>query len=117
MDRLKVLVSGMVAADPHQGGATWAVLQYLIGLRALGHAVSFVEPISREKLKPGGASLAESTNARYFDAVIEHYSLSDHGAALLVAGSQKNSWLHLQKASQDRGGGGSAHQHLRSAHG
>ena len=89
MDRLKVLVSGMVAADPHQGGATWAVLQYLIGLRALGHAVSFVEPISREKLKPGGASLAESTNARYFDAVIEHYSLSDHGAALLVAGSQK----------------------------
>ena len=89
MDRLRILVSGMIAADPHQGGATWAVLQYLIGLRALGHAVSFVESMSRDALQPDGASLAESTNARYFDAVVEHYSLSEHGAALLVAGSQE----------------------------
>ena len=89
MDRLRVLVSGMIAADPHQGGATWAVLQYLIGLRALGHAVSFVEPLSRAALQPDGASLAESTNARYFDTIVEHYGLSEHGAALLVAGSQE----------------------------
>ena len=40
-----VLVSGMVAATPRQGGATWAVLQYLLGLRRLGHRAYLVEPI------------------------------------------------------------------------
>ena len=40
---LRVVVSGMVAAVPGHGGATWAVLQYLLGLRRLGHDVHFVE--------------------------------------------------------------------------
>jgi len=39
-----VLVAGMVAADPHQGGATWAVLQYVYGLEQLGHEVWLVDP-------------------------------------------------------------------------
>src|SRR5256885_3535365 len=43
-DKLTIVVSGMVAGDPHQGGATWAVLQYILGFRRLGHAVSFLEP-------------------------------------------------------------------------
>jgi hypothetical protein len=89
MDRLRILVSGMIAGDPHQGGATWAVLQYLIGLRALGHRVSFVEPLSPTALRPSGASLAASTSARYFDTVVERYGLSEQGAALLVAGSRE----------------------------
>jgi hypothetical protein len=40
-----VMVSGMIAATPSQGGATWAILQYLRGLRALGCDVTFVEPV------------------------------------------------------------------------
>ena len=40
-----VIVSGMIAATPWQGGATWAVLQYLLGLRRLGCEVYFVEPV------------------------------------------------------------------------
>lgn len=43
---MRILVSGMLAGDPHQGGASWAVLQYLIGLERLGHEVAFVEPIA-----------------------------------------------------------------------
>jgi hypothetical protein len=39
-----ILVAGMVAADPHQGGATWAVLQYVRGLEQLGHEVWLVDP-------------------------------------------------------------------------
>ena len=35
----------MVAGDPHQGGATWAVLQYLHGFRRLGHEVVLIEPV------------------------------------------------------------------------
>jgi hypothetical protein len=41
---VKILVAGMVAADPHQGGATWAVLQYVRGLERLGHEVWLVDP-------------------------------------------------------------------------
>lgn len=41
-----ILVSGMIACDPHQGGATWAILQYVLGLRGLGHEVYLVEPIA-----------------------------------------------------------------------
>jgi Phosphotransferase enzyme family len=41
---VRILVAGMVAADPHQGGATWAVLQYVHGLEQLGHEVWLVDP-------------------------------------------------------------------------
>ena len=43
---LQAVVSGMIAGDPHQGGATWAVLQYALGLRELGHDVVVIEPVS-----------------------------------------------------------------------
>ncbi len=42
---MRILLSGMVAGDPHQGGATWAVLQYARGLERLGHDVLIVEPV------------------------------------------------------------------------
>ncbi len=41
---MRIVVAGMVAADPHQGGATWAVLQYVRGLEQLGHEVWLVDP-------------------------------------------------------------------------
>ena len=47
MSAPSVIVSGTIAATPRQGGATWAVLQYLLGLRRLGCAVHFVEPVAR----------------------------------------------------------------------
>jgi hypothetical protein len=47
-ERLKILLAGMVAGDPYQGGATWAVLQYFLGLRSLGHDVALVEPLRGE---------------------------------------------------------------------
>jgi hypothetical protein len=34
----------MLAADPHQGGASWAVLQYALGLERLGHEVWLIDP-------------------------------------------------------------------------
>ena len=63
--RLRIVVAGMIAADPFQGGATWAVLQYLLGLRSLGHDVLFVEPVDSAKLRPEGTSLDVSVNHRY----------------------------------------------------
>src|SRR5262245_34646000 len=48
----------MVAADPHQGGATAAVLQSAHGLEALGHDVWLVDP-----------GEATDSAARYFDGL------------------------------------------------
>ena len=77
----------MIAGDPCQGGATWAVLQYLLGLRQLGHDVHFIEPVAANKLQPHGTSLSQSTNAAYFRHVVQAFDLESR-AALLVAGTQ-----------------------------
>src|SRR5881227_954931 len=60
-ERLRVVLSGMVAGDPYQGGATWAVLQYVFGLQALGHDVWLVEPVAEPS--------RETTE--YFASVVE----------------------------------------------
>lgn len=70
---MRILVSGMLAGDPRQGGASWAVLQYVLGLERLGHEVAFVEPISA-----GRVVAAEP----YFQLVLAETGLSR--AALLV---------------------------------
>jgi hypothetical protein len=61
--RLRIVVSGMVAADADQGGAAWAVLQYVLGLRRLGHDVLLVEPV--DALTPRIVSSFAVTVARY----------------------------------------------------
>jgi len=47
--RLTILMTGMIAGDDRYGGAAWAVLQYVLGLRQLGHDVYFVEPLPTTK--------------------------------------------------------------------
>jgi hypothetical protein len=78
----------MVASDPNQGGATWAVLQYLLGLRALGHDVTFIEQMARSALRPDGSPVGSSANADYFRAVMRRYAC-DEAAALLVEGTRE----------------------------
>src|SRR5437660_6615806 len=80
--RLKIVVSGMIAGVPHQGRATWAVLQYLLGFRRLGHEVYFVEPVQETALRPAGASLSASVNAGYFLHVVREFGLEGKGALL-----------------------------------
>src|SRR5438132_3698344 len=85
---LTILVSGMIAEDPHQGGATWAVLQYVLGLQRLGHRVYVVEPVRAAKLRPQGVPAGESVNADYFRAVLSRFNLADR-AAMLIAGTRE----------------------------
>ncbi|HEY6320005.1 MAG TPA: hypothetical protein VJA16_00420 [Thermoanaerobaculia bacterium] len=85
--RLTILCSGMIAAVPFQGGATWAVLQYLLGFQRLGHVVYFVEPVAEAALQPAGAPLAHSVNAAYFRQVMAGFGLAE-SSALLLAGTQ-----------------------------
>jgi hypothetical protein len=72
----------MIAGDPYQGGATWAVLQYLLGFQRLGHEVVFVEPVQSKSLRPAGVSLHDSINARYFLKILQVFGLVGKGALL-----------------------------------
>jgi len=55
----------MLAGDPGQGGATWAVLQYILGFQRLGHAVRFVEQVPEQREEA----------ARYFEHVVDAFGL------------------------------------------
>lgn len=94
---LAVVVSGMVAGDPYQGGATWAVLQYVLGLRKLGHRVTVVEPVTRDKLE--GAKLHESVPARYFELVTEAFGLTQN-ACLVLSGTTETVGMSYTAAAQ-----------------
>lgn len=85
---MTIIVSGMIAGDPYQGGATWAVLQYVLGLRELGHDVYFIEPVATDKLQPHGTDLSRSTNAAYFRSVMRQFALESR-AALLRTGTEQ----------------------------
>jgi hypothetical protein len=69
---MRILVSGMLAGDPGQGGASWAVLQYVLGFQRLGHDVWFVEPVG---------NMSERVT-RYFRAVSSKYRLGGCAALL-----------------------------------
>src|SRR3954453_15387425 len=83
---MRIVVSGMIAADPFQGGATWAVLQYVLGLRQLGHDVLFVEPVKATSIRPSGAPLGDSTNAAYFRQVVAEFGFAADAALLKHGG-------------------------------
>lgn len=101
--RLRVLVSGMIGAVPQQGGATWAVLQYLLGFAQLGHDVWFVEPIRAAQLQPAGTCGADSDNVRYLGAVLDRFGLGERWACLI--GDQRvaigPAAPHLQQLAAD----------------
>jgi hypothetical protein len=78
-ERLRILLSGMVAGDPRQGGASWAVLQYFAGLSELGHEVVLIEPVAAEALDPAGEVV------RYFESL----PFLEGRAALLTRGGRE----------------------------
>lgn len=87
-DRLTIVVSGMVAGDPHQGGATWAVLQYVLGLRRLGHEVFLIEPAA--------VHLEGSIHAAYFRQVAFEFGL-ERTAALVRTGTRDTCGLPFDR--------------------
>lgn len=89
----------MVAADPGQGGATWAVLQYVLGLAQLGHEVFLLEPVPLKSIQPS-TSLSASENARYFDQVASRFGIADRSALLLegTRDTHGSNYLDIQRA-------------------
>jgi len=99
MPKLKILLSGMIAGIPRQGGASWAVLQYLLGLHQLGHEVHLLEPMSSKAIQPAGASFLDSSNATYFRQVTGSFDL-ERTATLLNTDTQESIGMSYAELSQ-----------------
>jgi hypothetical protein len=74
---MRVILGGMVAGVPGHGGATWAALQYALGLRALGHDVLLLDEVRG----PGHPAARERCLAH----VVAAFGL-ERRAALLTGG-------------------------------
>jgi hypothetical protein len=98
---LRILVSGRIADPPGQGGATWAVLQYLLGLRELGHDVFFVEAVSPTQLCPTGADIERSANAAYASRVLSSFGFASRWA-LLAVGTTETAGLDYASLAANR---------------
>jgi hypothetical protein len=72
-DRARIIVAGRAFDVAGQAGATWAVLQYVMGLRELGHDVWLLEPV---------AELKQAT-VHTFDAVCAEFELESRAALLI----------------------------------
>ena len=68
----------MIAATPGQGGAAWAILQYLLGLRRLGCEVHFVEPVRDE--------VVSDASARYCRRVMDEFGFEGRWALVPEGG-------------------------------
>jgi hypothetical protein len=86
-----VLVSGVIANKPHNGGAAWTRLSWVLGFRRLGCDVLFIEQIAADACADGTgrpASFGDSENLRHFAGVVERFGLSGRSALLCVKGER-----------------------------
>lgn len=70
-DQMRIVVAGMLAGVPRQGGATWAALQWILGLLRLGHQVVVIEEVDGERFT-GAVSR--------FSALVDTFGLDPYAA-------------------------------------
>jgi hypothetical protein len=80
-----IIVAGSLAQRPRHGGHTWVFLQYLLGFRALGYDVLFVDWLDEsmcvdEKGRP--APFRFSANLRFLAGLMERFDLSGNWSLL-----------------------------------
>jgi hypothetical protein len=65
----------------------------------LGHNVFFVEPLTKDALRPNGSTIERSDNAQYFARVMAEFGLDD-SSALLVEGTHETVGLSYEALSK-----------------
>jgi hypothetical protein len=101
-DRLSVVVGGRVASTPHQGGATWAAMQYVLGLERLGHRTLLLDEVAPDQVTPQGVQLERSDNAAYFERVVRGFGLEGQ-AALMLSGTRDTVGLPFERLAETAG--------------
>lgn len=96
---LRILVTGTLAASPRQGGIAWVFLQYLLGLRRLGHEVWYLDQLPPHT---PAAALEQSENVAWFRQVMAEFGFQEQ-AALLLSGARQAvgmSYAQVQEAAR-----------------
>ena len=85
---MKILFAGIIARYPF-GGVTWCSLMYLLGLRALGHEVFYIEDTGECVYDPvlNTRATDPSYGTTYINAALEPYGLGDRWSFVNYDGS------------------------------
>ena len=75
MPKPRIVMGGALAHKPGKGGHTWVFLQYLLGLRALGWDVLFVDRLDRSMAGAGSDSPSGHPGIAYVRSVFERWGL------------------------------------------
>src|SRR5262245_52169481 len=75
---MRILFAGIIARYPF-GGVTWCSLMYLLGLRALGHEVSYIEDTGEGIYDPeqDALSMDPSYGTRYIHEALAPFGFGD----------------------------------------
>jgi hypothetical protein len=87
MERLRIIVTGLIAQHPHMGGVAWDYLQYAIGLKLMGHDVYYFEdsgewPYNLDGGETGDdwAAPTPDWNLSHLSSIMERFGLGDRWA-------------------------------------
>jgi hypothetical protein len=94
-----VVVAGSVAQRPGRGGHAWAFLNWLLGLRELGHEVLFVDRLTAEMAGSQDGDLHRSPQARWLDTVMTAAGLGDRYVLLV---GEEEAGMASRRALLDR---------------
>ena len=85
---MKIVFAGIVARYPF-GGVTWCSLMYLLGLRALGHDVLYIEDTGECVYDPEKDEISTdpSYGTRYIQRALESFGLGDRWSFVNYDGS------------------------------
>lgn len=84
---LRIIVTGLIAQHPTLGGVTWDYLQYVIGLKRLGHDVYYFEDSGEWTYNTDGGisgndwtAYDPTANVKHLADVMKRYDLADKWA-------------------------------------
>ena len=86
---MKIILGAVISLPPVSAGCAWNRLQYVLGLRQLGHEVVFLEEVRPEWCVDATGHrcvYASSDNRRGFIEIMQQFDLMDHACQLYNAG-------------------------------
>ena len=105
LSTLRIVVTGLVAQHPRLGGLTWGYLNYILGLRRLGHDVYYIEDSGESPYRTDGSvglpSLVSGcvANVRYLRAVMQRIGMDGRWAYRCAPTAE---WFGLESSARLR---------------
>lgn len=102
--KLRIIVTGLIAQHPHLGGVAWDYVQYVVGLKGLGHDVYYFEDSGQWPYRIDGGPTGSDwiardcrSNVTHLKRVMERYGLEDRWAYQCPVESR---WYGLSSAKR-----------------